>query len=115
MWPFRKRLKPPPRDLDLSFEGTVKRIQFNSSGGFKMTVEREGKTQEWWVPNDPGNRHCQFIRQWICDGGFPEDADPIAIPRFLGVTLVGWRRIEAGLFLFATIFIAVGTLVMALK
>lgn len=93
LWRNRKKYSQTPGDLDLDFEGTVKRIQFNPPGGFKMTVVQSGKTIELWVPNDPGNRHCQFIRQWICDGGFPEDADYTPPLKVLGLQPGIWRLI----------------------
>ena len=77
---FFSNPKPVPREVNASFEGCeVKRIQFNPSGGFKVTALQLHNGQEvvWWVPNDPDNRHCQFIREWICKGGFPEDPDPV--------------------------------------
>lgn len=89
---FRKKLAQAPRELDLEFEGRVRRIQFNPPGGFKMTVIVNGAEQVWCVPNDPGNRHCQFIRQWISDGGFPEDADPPQVPKVFGVRTETWQR-----------------------
>lgn len=110
---FKKKLKPAPRELDLQFEGQVKRIQFNPHGGFKMTVLVNDATQEWWVPNDPGNRHCQFIRQWICEGGFPEDPDPQPIPKLLGIQMGTWQRTGTVLLIAAAVVTA-GAAVVAL-
>lgn len=83
---FSRRPKPVPRTIDATFDGaSVERIQFAGSGqGFKVTIRQDGKINYWWVPNDLANRHCDFIRRWMADGGFPEDADQPVIRKFLG-------------------------------
>ncbi|EGQ8079921.1 hypothetical protein G5G45_004369 [Vibrio vulnificus] len=93
---FGKKLKPVPREVNEKFEGLeVKRVQFNYSGGFKMTCWNPIKSKEeiWWVPNDLGNRHCKFIHKWIQDGGFPEDADIIEPPKVLFLPHSTWSNI----------------------
>lgn len=111
---FKKKLKPAPRELDLEFEGRVKRIQFNPGGGFKMTVDENGTLREWWVPNDMGNRHCQFIRQWICDGGFPEDADPVPTPKTFGLHPSTWQKIGGAIVVGAAVVTAGAAVIAAL-
>lgn len=103
MWPFKRRIKQIPRELDLQFEGTVKRIQFSVPAGFKMTVEQNGKETVWWVPNDLGNRHCNFIREWMISGGFPEDPDYPRLPTTLGVLNSTWLNIGKALVGLATV------------
>lgn len=88
---WRKKLKEVPREVNAEFEGwNVQRIQFSPGGGFKVTAKQNDKEIVWWVPNDPGNRHCQFVRKWMCQGGFPEDPDPLIAPKFLGMKHHTW-------------------------
>src|SRR5712692_8687794 len=97
---FSRKRKTVPREISGSFDGCeIKRIQFNHSGGFKVTALQLQNGQElvWWVPNDPGNRHCQFVREWICKGGFPEDPDPVREPRFLWIPNRSWAVIGQAL------------------
>lgn len=112
---FKKKLKPAPTELDLEFEGRVKRIQFNPGGGFKMTVDENGTLREWWVPNDPGNRHCQFIRQWMCDGGFPEDPDLVPTTKTFGLHPSTWQRIGAIILILAAAVTAAATVISVLE
>lgn len=88
---FGKKIKPVPREITPKFDGfAVKRIQFNNTGGFKVTVLAGDKEEVWWVPNDRANTHCAYIMNWIAQGGFPEDADQISQPKILGLSHRTW-------------------------
>jgi len=114
---FSRKLKSVPREINAEFDGLdITKIQFSRGGGFKVTGihKHNGEEVVWHVPNAQGNRHCTFVRKWICEGGFPEDPDPILVPKFLWLTDRTWAIIgkvvivlsgaAAGIAALATVF-----------
>jgi hypothetical protein len=103
---FFCRRKVVPREVNLAFQGLeVKRIQFNRSGGFTVTAysPNDGKELGFFVPNDPRNEHCRYIREWMANGGFPEDPDPLPTPRTLWISHSTWTVIRHVLLVVAAV------------